>query len=237
MKRWTLRGLPVTIRLLFSCFLITIGIGYIFALIFLFLLEIRPHQSMGMGLIQGTIDKYYGARSETRLETALKGSMAEMISPEQREALIQWARQGGPEKGYENIRLSLEGYCISCHNPDSGFPVPPLTTYDEVRDLTEMDSGSSIRTLARVSHVHLFGLSFIFLLTGMIFALSEINKRFQLVVVAMPFVAIWIDVGSWWVTKFQPLFAYTVIVGGVLMGFALGTQLMISFWEMWFRKK
>ncbi|HSG06286.1 MAG TPA: hypothetical protein VLB09_07805, partial [Nitrospiria bacterium] len=141
------------------------------------------------------------------------------------------------EEGFDEIQPILEEYCVSCHNPDSGLPVPPLTTYEEVRELTETDLGTSIRTLARVSHVHMFGLSFIFLLTGSIFALSEVNKRFRLVIVALPFVAIWLDVGSWWFTKYQPLFAYTVIIGGALMGFALGAQIIISIWDMWLRGK
>ncbi len=231
-KRWTLRGLPVTIRLLFSCFLITIGLGYIFALSYLFLLDIRPHQDEDIGLIQGTIIKYYGAQSETRMEAALKGSMAAMITAERREALIQWVQDGGPEEDYENIRSLLEEFCVSCHNPGSGLSVPPLGTYEEVRVLMELDRGSSLRSLARVSHVHLFGLSFIFLLTGLIFALSEVPKKIRLFFVALPFVAIWLDVGSWWFTKFEPLFAYTVIVGGALMGLALGTQILVSLWEM-----
>ncbi|HSG05327.1 MAG TPA: hypothetical protein VLB09_02895, partial [Nitrospiria bacterium] len=235
--RLTLRGLPVTLRLLFSCFMITIGIGYLFALSYLFLLDIQPHKEKGIGLIQGTIIKYYGARSETRMEAALEGSMAAMMPSQGREALIQWVRKGGPEEGYENIRPLLEEFCVSCHSPESGLPVPPLGTYDEVRELTEMDFGPSLRTLARVSHVHMFGLSFIFLLTGVIFSLSEVNKKFRLVIVALPFVAIWLDVGSWWFTKFQPLFAYTVIFGGALMGLALGAQIIISIRDMWFLKK
>ena len=40
--------------------------------------------------------------------------------------------------------------------------------------------------------------------------------------------------GSWWLTKYEPIFAYTVIVGGVLMGLSLAGQVAISLYEMWF---
>jgi hypothetical protein len=93
-----------------------------------------------------------------------------------------------------------------------------------------------MRALARVSHVHLFGMSFIFLLTGLIFALTEIHKRLRLVIVILPFIAIWLDIGSWWFTKYEPVFAYTVIIGGILMGLALAAQILISLWEMWLKR-
>ena len=50
-----------------------------------------------------------------------------------------------------------------------------MTTYEEVRAITNIDLGESIRTLSRVSHIHLFGMSFIFILSGIIFSLSEIH--------------------------------------------------------------
>jgi hypothetical protein len=51
--------------------------------------------------------------------------------------------------------------------------------------------------------------------------------------VAVPFVAIWMDIGSWWFTKNEPIFAYTVIAGGALMGLSLALQIGISLVEMW----
>jgi hypothetical protein len=111
-----------------------------------------------------------------------------------------------------------------------------LTSYEEVTQVAEVDLGQSMRALARVSHVHLFGMSFIFLLTGLIFALTEIHKRLRLVIVILPFIAIWLDIGSWWFTKYEPVFAYTVIIGGILMGLALAAQILISLWEMWLKR-
>jgi hypothetical protein len=51
--------------------------------------------------------------------------------------------------------------------------------------------------------------------------------------VAVPFLAIWMDIGSWWFTKNEPIFAYTVIAGGALMGLSLALQIGISLVEMW----
>ena len=88
--------------------------------------------------------------------------------------------------------------------------------------------------LARVSHIHLFGISIIFLLTGAIFSLSVTPVWFRVFVLIAPYLAIVMDIGSWWVTKyFDPVFAYIVILGGALMGLALACQIFVSLWDMW----
>ena len=51
--------------------------------------------------------------------------------------------------------------------------------------------------------------------------------------VAVPFLAIWLDIGSWWFTKTEPIFAYAVIAVGGLMGLSLALQIGISLVEMW----
>ena len=88
-----------------------------------------------------------------------------------------------------------------------------------------------------MSHVHLFGISIIFLLTGGIFALSAIGAKWRLLIIAVPYIAIWADIGSWWLAKVYSVFAYVVLLGGALMGVALAAQILISLWEMWFKKR
>ncbi len=103
-----------------------------------------------------------------------------------------------------------------------------LTTFDEVSLLVEIDPGQSIKALPRVSHLHIFGIKFIIFLTGLIFSFCEINRLAGATIIALAFVAIWVDILSRWFTRYQPIFAYTVIMGGVLMGIALALQVSIS---------
>ena len=46
----TLRSLPIAFRALFSSFLILIGVGYLMALTYMYVVVIEPHQQMGAGL-------------------------------------------------------------------------------------------------------------------------------------------------------------------------------------------
>ena len=210
----TLRGLPVAMRALFSCFLITIGLGFLAAIYYLFLQDVDPHRRMGMSLVPSVAAKYYGERSGTRLESAVRGSMSSQISAADRAKVIGWLREGATQAGFAGVQPIFEGTCRACHGAQSGLPIPPLTTFEEVKAFAQVDTGTSLLALARVSHVHLFGISLVFLLTGAIFAMSEISWKWRLPIIAMPYLAIWADIGSWWLTKYEPVFAYVVVGGG-----------------------
>jgi hypothetical protein len=234
-KGSTLSTISTPLRVLFTCFLGTIGIGYLTALLYLFLVDVDPHLKMGMGVAEGISMKYHGQQGNTRLEAALRGSMADRLGSDDKEQIMNWLRGGATTADFEKVKPIFVKKCVACHSPGSGLPVPPFTTFDEVRKVAAVDTGPSFGQLARVSHVHLFGISIIFLLTGGIFALTQVSGTLRLAIIAMPYLAIWADIGSWWITKYLPIFAYVVLIGGGLMGLALAAQIIISLWEMWFR--
>ncbi len=229
----SLRELPLTFRALFSSFLALIGIGYLMALSYMFLVDVDPHQKMGMGLIKGVEMKYHGAVGSSRLEAALRGVMADKLEPDDRDKVIRWLRDGASEAAYAAVKPIFEKNCVACHNPGSGLQVPSLATFQDVQKLTQVDGGQSILQLARVSHIHLFGISIIFLLTGIIFSLSETPVWLRVSLVVVPYLAVLADIASWWFTKYIPIFGSIVVVGGAIWGAALACQILISLWEMW----
>ena len=124
--------------------------------------------------------------------------------------------------------------CALCHSAQSGLPISSLTSFEDLEKVAKADTGPSLLQLARVSHIHLFGISILFLLTGAIFALSETPIWFRIGVVVAPYVAIVMDIGSWWATKYyDPAFAYVVLVGGAFMDLAMACQILVSLWDMW----
>ena len=73
---------------------------------------------------------------------------------------------------------------------DNSLPrhcLPPGTGYDNIQKVTEMDTGADVFTLVRVSHIHLFGITFIFFLVGIMFCHAYVRPVwFKCAVVAMP---------------------------------------------------
>ena len=160
--------------------------------------------------------------------------MASNIDPHDRDKVLAWVHNGAPEATYPILKPIFDANCVACHSAASGLPIPHLDTYEGVREVAQTDQGPTITQLARVSHVHLFGLSIFFMLTGSIFALSRIATWFRVTIVVLPYVSIIADIGSWWLTHYFAIFGIVVVFGGGFMGAALGLQIVISLWEMWF---
>jgi hypothetical protein len=235
----SLRNLPVPQRVLFTCFLVVIGFGYLSALALLYFVDVEPHAASGKGPVAGIAEKYHGV--PTRLEAALRGPMADRIGPVEKQAVFDWIRNGATADTHETVKPIIDENCVSCHNPSSGVqrpngePVPSLVTYEDIVDayLVDIDTGLSFAQLSRVSHIHLFGISLLFVITGYIISLSATPAWFRVVLIVTPYLAIAGDVSAWWLSKWEALFAWVVVIGGALMGLALAAQILIALWEMW----
>jgi hypothetical protein len=103
--------------------------------------------------------------------------------------------------------------------------------------VAELDTGMDIFTLVRVSHIHLFGITFVFFTMGLIFSHAYVRPIwFKSAVIAIPFIGIVLDVASWYLTKIFTPFAWVVIGGGGLMGVCFGIMWVVSMYQIWFFK-
>lgn len=227
----------VSEKILDTMFLATIGLGYLFALAHTYFSHEGRDGQPGLSVEDVKI-AYYGEHQQTRLGAALNGSMAgNLETPEQKQIIFDWIESGADAEGFgSRIAPIMEENCSGCHSVESGMGLAPLTSYDEVKALTRTDTGASIQSLVRVSHIHLFGIAFILFFVGRIFILCEIPVLFKRMIVAIPFVAILLDILSWYATKAVPGFAYVVVMAGGLMGISLAIQILFSLYQMWFYK-
>ena len=225
--------LPVSTRILFTMTLVTFGIGYIFALIYVVAMHAgRDGQS---GLSVRDIEIAYAGSQATRLESALRGPMAPMLSRPEAEQIINWIHDGADEAAYHAAIAPIIGKrCIGCHS-GKNQNIPKIVEFTDLRTLVATDEGASIVTLIKISHIHLFGLTFIFSITGFIFSHAYVKTRFlKSIVLALPFLAIFLDIASWFLTKVSPLFAYVVMGGGAIMAISFAFQWGLSLYQMWF---
>ena len=101
--------------------------------------------------------------------------------------------------------------------------------------LTETDTGAGIATLVRVSHIHLFGLTFLFFIVGLMFSHAYVRPVWlKCAIVGLPFVAIVLDVSSWYFTKLYHPFAYVVMLGGALMATCFAFMWLVTMYQLWF---
>jgi len=122
---------------------------------------------------------------------------------------------------------------MACHD-GSNPHLPNLSSYDNLKKVTEKDSGATIPTLVRVSHIHLFGLTFIFFLVGLMFSHAYVRPVWlKCAVVALPFAAIAIDVSSWYMIKIFHPFVYVEILAGAAMGACFAVMWLVAMYQMW----
>jgi hypothetical protein len=225
------------IKVLFTGYLVTVSIGYFFALIQILLTHGMADGKFGLS-VDDIVYSYYGNRSGTVLEQKLEGSMKDNASDDERFEIIQWVRDGADEQAFKDdgIDKIIQERCVMCHNKDASG-IPNFNDFAKLKALTEQDEGSSVGTLTRGSHIHMFGIGFIFMFVGIIFSFSETTStKFKCIAVGMPYVFLMADIISWWLTKFVPMFAWLVIFAGMGMGVSFIFMWFTALMEMWLFK-
>lgn len=228
-----LSNLSISVKLLFSSYLLVIAIGYGVALVQIMMTHGMADGKIGLS-IEDIVYNYYGNRSGSLMESKLNGSMKANLPDSERFKIIQWVRDGADQGRYEaEIKPIVEQRCILCHNAQSGG-LPDYTRFENIKERTQSNSGATIASLTRVSHIHLFGIAFIFMFVGIIFSLTTgVPCRLKSTVIIMPYVFLMMDITSWWLTKLNPNFALLVIVGGGGMAMAFVFMWVVSMYEMW----
>ena len=144
--------------------------------------------------------------------------------------------RGGANKAeYEaGIQPIIQKNCLDCHD-GSNPHLSNLDGWDNIQLVVEQDTGKPLHTLVRVSHIHLFGVTFIFFIVGFIFSHTWMRPVWlKSVIMFLPFLCIAADVSSWYFTKLFPGFAYVVLISGGLMGLSFAIMWFTSMYQMWF---
>jgi len=235
MQNWKFTNISTSVKVLFTSYMIVIGIGYMMAFTQILFTHGMADGKVGLS-VDDIVYSYYGNRNGSLIENKLNGSMKENASDEERFKIIKWVREGADEETFNSsIKPIFDNTCSACHNAEMGLP--EFNTYESVKHISETDSGATFASLTRVSHIHLFGIAFIFMFVGLIFSFTTgIPTWLKASAIAMPYVSQVLDIASWWLTKFDPVFAWLVIIGGAGMAIAFAFMWVVSMYEMWIKK-
>lgn len=227
--------LPLSQRFLFTAALLVLGLGYLFALLYVFHSYAgRAGGSKWVLSYNDLVIAYSGSGKGSRLESALRGPMSTMLPPDDAHALILWANAGADRAQYEReVKPLLERRCLTCHD-GSNPHIVKLGTYEDLQKVTAVDTGADIFTLVRVSHIHLFGLTFIFFIMGLIYSHAYVRPVwFKCTVIVAPFVAVVTDVSSWYFIKLFHPFAYVEMIAGALMAATFAVMWLTVMYQLW----
>jgi len=196
-------------KLFYTAFLLLTGTGYLMALVYLYTSH-EGHDGKPGVSVEDIAENYYGNRSGTRQEAAIRGPMAAYLQQtEDRNQIVAWLKDGASEQGYNTrIRPILGKICLQCHSPASGLKIPELSTYAGIKTVANVDTGESLHTLMKLSHIHLFGIGLVAFGIGLIFRLASVATWLKATLMVSPFVAIFADILAWFLTTWDPVYAY-----------------------------
>jgi hypothetical protein len=232
-SQWlNLTRLALPVKVLFTGYLMAIGVGLMMAGLQIMLTHGMADGKFGLS-VDDIVYSYYGNRTGSKLESKLNGSMKDKAPPAERLEIIKWARNGADKAEWDqSISKIMQQRCAMCH---ANIPsLPDVTKYEVASELAAVDKGASVDQLTRVSHIHLFGISFIFMFVGFIFSFAYgIKKWVKVALILTPFVFLVLDIASWWLTKLYPGFAWLTIIGGTAYTLASTIMILTSLWQMW----
>jgi len=220
--------LPISMRVLFTGACLVLGLGYLFAMLYIFAAHSAADGKPGLSVDDIKIT-YSGSAETTQLESALQGPMSGMLPQKDLAAMLDWIRDGADKRSYTaSIEAIVETNCLSCHD-GSNPHLSNLDGFENIQEVVAVDTGADLFTLVRVSHIHLFGLTFIFFIMGFIFSHAYVRPVWlKSLVIIMPFLGVSVDVLGWYATKAYTPFAWVVLIAGALNG--------LSFAVMWIYK-
>jgi hypothetical protein len=228
--------LPVSMRVMFTGALLALGMGYMFAMIYVYASDAGKDGNPAL-TVEDIVISYSGSDKGTHLEAALQGPMSAMLPEADLKLIVNWVRSGAGKDEYESgIEAIVAKNCLDCHD-GSNPHLSNLDGYDNIKTVVVADTGKALNTLVRVSHIHLFGVTFIFFIVGFIFSHAWVRPVWlKSLVIFMPFLCIAADVSSWYFTKLYAGFAWVVLIAGGLMGLSFAIMWFISMYQMWFYK-
>ena len=229
---FNLPSLSLSLRTLFTGFLAVIGLGLLMSGAQILLTHGMADGEFGVSR-NDIVFSYYGNRNGSRMAEKLAGTMKDKASVADRAKLIEWIKAGSPrERWAPDVQPIVSSNCAKCHGTIPGLA--DFRTYKAVTAFTKVNDGASISALTRVSHIHLFGIAFISFFVCVIFSLSVgLPKWLKATVIALPFIFQFIDILSWWMTKWYPGFAYMTIVGGFSYHASSAFMILTSLYQMW----
>jgi len=236
--RSRLRDLPAAQKLLLTLFLVTIGAGYGVALVNLYLTYHLTDGEPGLSLAD-LRRAFYGNRENTKLASKIDGgSMAQFLPRAgDKEKILSWIQDGASEEAYQRvIRPILQQNCVRCHNPAGLQRFAPLTSYEEVMAVAQIDRGEPPQLWARVAHTHIQSIGLLFFVLAGLFSFTQVRERVKVAVIVLPFLVLLADFGLRFLIKYEPRLVYLMAASGALMGLLFAALIVVPLHEMWLRK-
>ncbi len=121
--------------------------------------------------------------------------------------------------------------------PDRGDLFADLSTVEKKTVKPFYQQEQFVWTL-KWTHIHLFGMSMIFIFVGAITIWLDVGSALRTWLVVLPFIGVLVDILAMWLKAFvSPAFFWLHVPGGGLFAGIFAYVSLRAIWEMWFKPK
>jgi len=185
------------------------------------------------GLNIPTISQIQNKYTMPSLVAAMKGSMYKEVADDEDIVTVHnWIKEGSKKEGklYEDAWKIIQKDCANCHSKTSkmsrAIPTMPFDTYEQV--MTHTEAGYSWSKMSKQAHIHMFGISTFLILVTFMFAYTTYKESIRNVLIIGSFGGAFLDIFSWWFSKFIPELVYLIFaMGGLMVGSILLMSVLI----------
>ncbi|EAS44060.1 hypothetical protein C9J48_12170 [Photobacterium profundum] len=231
-----LHNLHFSSKLALSGFLITMLFGCLSAATLIGLV----YSSNETGFNLPSIEKMSAKYNEAQLVGSMKTSMYEYVADDGDILIVEdWIKKGAmdDEQFQQEVMTIIKQDCQSCHSRTStkskAINSIPFSHYDDVSRFTQ--AGYSWQSMAKTAHIHLFGISLLLIATGLTFSCSNYNPYMKISLISISWIALWLDIASWWLAKYSTVFVYITVGAGTIEVASIVTMSALALFNIWWK--
>jgi hypothetical protein len=227
--------LNVQAKAAISLFLLFVIVATISSVILLGLSLTGEKKGLNIPTISQIANKY----ATPELVGSMRGSMYEYVTEDADIDLVdEWIKEGATKEdpNYEDVAEIIRLDCADCHSKSStmskAIPSMPLENYKQIKAHTQ--SGYSWKTMSKQAHIHMYGISMFLIIITLIFAYTTYKPIIRTTLIVASFSAAFLDIFSWWFSKFNPLLVYFIyFMGGIMVASILlmSFLILINLWK------
>jgi len=233
MNEFTLKSLNIPAKLSVTFFLGSVFIAVISALILLGLVLSQESSGFVIPSFDGIKLKY----GTPEIVSSMKTTMYQHVTEDESiVAVEQWIIEGSKKEDFkEKVLPIMKEDCTNCHSKKStmsqAMTSMPLGKYKEVLPLTK--AGYSWKKMSKQAHIHLFGITVFLIILSLLMAYSSFLPWIKYLFIIVSSLSLWIDIFSWWLTKFFVEFIYVIFLSGGLMSGSIIVMSVLVFLDLW----
>lgn len=183
------------------------------------------------GLNIPTVSQIQTKYTTPALVASMRGSMYKHVTEDEDIDLVdEWIENGAKKEDetYKTVENIIKLDCMNCHSKTStmtgAIPSMPLQTYEEI--LSHTEAGYSWSKMSKQAHIHMFGIAMFLIVVTLLFSYTTFNDTLKSALVVGSFTGAFLDIFSWWFSKYYSGLVYMIYGMG---GFMVSTILLMSF--------